>query len=557
MPGVSPSSGARSTSTARPVQARSACRPRDARQHPAGDPEIALDRAAAGCAATLRHPACRASRRRPADARHRPASARGAARHVRPGAAWPGAAASVAITCWTVPMHRQVEAQHARRSARHRRRRNSPPARRGSAPAAVGHGEAGCRRGRWPGPRRPRRSRAPARSPADAAHGCRAAGRSGPRAGAEAGADEMRAEIGRECCAARWRRADGSRCPWPAPPPPCARAQANSASVSRQHQPAFGADAAAPRRPRPRSPATARCCAGRAAGGRSPGRGRSRRRNHRCRSWTCRLPALAVLAAMPASPRSDHQHVDALPRQVQRGGEAERAAADDQDVAARRRRDRGGRDAALQSGAGSGRAGRFGLRQFQHQRRGGHRLHRGARRGEAGLLRHGAAEPGEGGAAHPPLAAAHAGARRLLQRAERGRALRLRRAQGAGRHLLAAAEDGAVGDVGDIEGRRGEDPPERRLEGRAPGAARPAPPASSGAAKPRSRAAASPASRPRARATRAPPIAAPSPMAKTSGQRGAAILRRHRLQPAEAIIRRSGARRPAPGPGRFPAGSRG
>ena len=59
---------------------------------------------------------------------------------------------------------------------------------------------------------------------------------------------------------------------------------------------------------------------------------------------------------------------------------------------------------------------RLELRRLEHQRRGGHRAQRRARCGERPVVRRVGAEPRDRGGTETALAAAHAGARRLLQR---------------------------------------------------------------------------------------------------------------------------------------------
>ena len=128
----------------------------------------------------------------------------------------------------------------------------------------------------------------------------------------------------------------------------------------------------------------------------------------------------------------DQQHVGAVPGQEIGGAQPGQPAADHHHVGAARvsaAAPAAGADAAGGSGAVEQR--RLEFRRLEHQRRGGHRAHRCARRGEGELVRHVRAEPRDRRGAEAPLAAPHAGARRLLQRRQRG--------QPAGQFARAAA----------------------------------------------------------------------------------------------------------------------
>ena len=354
-----------------------------------------------------------------------------------------GGAGSVTITCCTVPVTgRSSPTMRPIRAAQ-------GPAAFTTRPATIGplrrrHAPRRRRRGRSPAPRRRAAAARRRAAPASAPPWCRAAGRRSPRPGTKS-APTMRSDS-----AGASARSSLAPSTWLSMPQRRSiadlRAQpVQSGRVLRQHQPAFGADAQvlaglggdllpqrdAARRERQRV----------ARPGRRPPA--SRRRNRRtaaaragCRHWRCwppcrprrappaarRRPRAPGNSAVhrPASAAADHQHVAA--------GAAARPAAT-------RCRRAGGRGTAEQR--------RLELRRLEHQRRGGHRAQRRARRGEAVVVRGVGAEPGDGGGAEAPLAAAHAGARRLLQRRQRGQAVGQRRAQAAGRDLLAAADDGS------------------------------------------------------------------------------------------------------------------
>ena len=271
---------------------------------------------------------------------------------------------------------------------------------------------------------------------------------------------------------------------------------------------------------------------------------------------TCRLPAFAVLAAMPASSRSASStsapsrarkyalHRPARPPPI--------TSTSQRRVSCRQRRQL----VQMQRRVRQFQQRRLELRRLEHQRRGRHRTQRRARCGECEIVRRIGTEPCDRGRAEAALAAPHAGARRLLQRRQRGQAVRQFLAQPAGGYLLAAADDGFVGQRAGSQRGRPEQRPERILERRAPAAAP----------------LASPVRPARAGRDRAPPPGRPAGRApsrhasrrvtrhrrpRTRRRPRCGRHRRSRSPDGRARHRRSAASRQVRAPDRSPVGTRG
>ena len=250
------------------------------------------------------------------------------------------------------------------------------------------------------------------------------------------------------------------------------------------------------------------------------------------RSCTCRLPALAPEACRFIVVALDHQGVDALVRQPIGDAGARDAAADHQRV------DRLARQ-------------RLGLARPRHVGRhevgvaAPFRLLDRERVGSAPAWPAGAARtdrtrrprpstcaPAPARSSGPGSGPCRRGMRASARPACRGRRATMP-AQLARRHLLAAADDGMSSSAPACKGARVEQPPQRRLEARGPARA------CGARRRPRRRqpevaAIAAAAIEPCARAACAPPKRAPSPIAKTSADAGAAVGVGHRLHRAVA-----------------------
>ena len=260
---------------------------------------------------------------------------------------------------------------------------------------------------------------------------------------------------------------------------------------------------------------------------------------------------------MPASSRSASSTSAPSRARKYARAQAGQAAADHQHVAAPRllrQPAAAGADAAAASGSSSSGASNSGASNISGAAGTGRSGARGA--ANAIVVRRVGAEPRDRGGAEAALAAPHAGARRLLQRRQRGEAARQFLAQAAGGHLLAAADDGVVGQRVGTQADRPEQRPQRILERQRPPQRRPR-----GrfvrrvqAEVARRRQPGQPAARHgHARAAERRAVAD----REHARHRGAPVLRPFRSPDGRARHRRSAASRPARAPGRFPAGTRG
>ena len=375
-----------------------------------------------------------------------------------------GGAGSVTMTCCTVPVTGRSSPDHLS-DARRPRTGGIHHAAGDDRPLRCLRRAKPRRRARSPAPRRRAADGRRHAAPASAPPSCRAAGRHSPRP-----ARNRRRSCARtapvRARAVRSRRARGFRCPSAAPSPTCGAATPTPAASSASIRP--------PSVRMPRSSPTS-------CGDLLPQRDGARRERQRVRRLAAILRRLVVevvgqklhVQAAGIGGAGGHaglvalreQHIGAVLRQEiarctarrgRRRSPARRSAASPAAAAAARA------GAPARSAASSSGASNSGASNISGAAGTGRSGARGAANDQVvGCV---GAEPRDRGRAEAALAAAHAGARRLLQCRQGGQAVRQFLAQPAGGDLLAAADDRFVGERVRVQPRRPEQRPQRILE---------------------------------------------------------------------------------------------